>query len=515
MTKSKILALCVAILLTVSMIIIVISFKKAGNDVSFDLSVQQGSLSDIDGLKIHLEPNIKNLSWSGDISVSKQGISDNVSMFGPSISSDDDNYPSVYLRTLNTKPGNWKSEYEDKLKNMLNELLEENPSGGDISVPLSDYYPYVRFTLQGFVLTSKGFFSFDNYGTRDYSSLKAYFKDEKYFEDVIEPEIIAEEKMRELFKVRVPKDAMLDIRYGIDSRTDEMFYYLDNYSCLTNFNLHFSIDENSLIMWFKGACYDVSEMPDGYGIYILPYEEKRISKYENTLSFDFENVKNILPLNITDEILNVKVEKKYKELLIFTKEDETYRLYVLDTDNYSLKQTLEYNKSGKSIRGFEHEHYENGTHLVITGKTEFIDNEYHIITPPGILVIQRGSDGKYAEVFSNENFDFLYLGGEKLNISPRDFIMKDGKLLLCYETTGDITDRETGEIMHWQYNDHELRLYLLSETETLFCGKLTSSLMDANIGHYLNDTEKEKDLLIPYMDAIKSVYYNIPCLIWD
>lgn len=513
MTKSKILALCVAILLTVSMIIIVISFRKAGNDVSFDLSVQKGSLSDLDGLKIHLEPYIKNLNWSGDISVSKQGISDNVSMFGPSISSDDDNYPSVYLQTLNTSPGEWKSEYEDKLKNMLNELLKENPSGGDISVPLSDYYPYVRFTLQGFVLTSKGSFSFDNYGTRDYSSLKAYFKDEEYFEDVIEPEIITEEKMRELFKVRVPKDAMLDIRYGIDSRTDEMFYYLDNYSCLTNFNLHFSIDENSLIMWFNGANYDVSEMPYGYGLYVLPYKEKKISKYLNTLSFDFENVKNVLPLNISDKILNVKVEKKYKELLIFTKEDETYRLYVLDTDNYSLKQTLEYNKSGKSIRSFEHEHYENGTHLVITGKTEFINGEFVDTMSNGVLVIQRGTDGKYSEVFANDNFDVLDLG-EKYS-SLYDFIMKDEKLLLCFHTYGDNVDKETGEEMYWLYNDNGLQLYLLSETDTIFHGKLTSSLMDANIGHYLDYEEHVHNHLLSYDSATSPISYNIPCLIWE
>lgn len=514
MTKSKILTLCVTILLTVSMIIIVISFKKAGNDVSFNLSVQQGSLSDIDGLKIHLEPYVEELSWSGDISVSKQGISDNVSMFGPSIISDDNDYPLLYLQTLNTDPGNWKSENEDKLKNMLNELLKENPSGGDISVPLSDYYPYVRFTLQGYIRSSKGGFDFDNYGIRDYSNLKACFKKD-YFEDVIEPEYIAENKMRELFKVRVPQNAMLDIRYGIDSKTDEMFYYLDDHNYLSNFKLHFSIDENSLIMWFTGAYYDVSEMPGGYGIYILPYKGKKISKYLNLLSFDFENVKNILPLNITDEILNVKVEKKYKELLIFTKEDEAYRLYVLDTDSYSLKQTLEYNKFGKNIRRFEHEHYENGTHLVITGETEFINgDEYHIITSPGVLVIQRGSDGKYSEVFSNDTFDVIDPNGERLN-HIEDFLMKDGKLLLCFEKQEDNIDRETCEKMYSFNSDNELHLYLLSETETLFHGKLTSSLMDANIGHYLESTE---DLLHDnylYDSVTRPVSYNIPCLIWD
>lgn len=156
-------------------------------------------------------------------------------------------------------------------------------------------------------------------------------------------------KIRDYFKIPVLEEEYYEIfvkKYEADNMnadsgtnaTGSDHFNMTTFSALTDDACYFTFNAHSQ----EGKLMDVSELPDGYGIYRLPYEEDRHDQSgQKVYSVDADALEMVYPLDpeITPVCLCVNPEQT--KLLLHAVENGKYILTVIDLDTMTTLQKLE------------------------------------------------------------------------------------------------------------------------------------------------------------------------------
>lgn len=125
---------------------------------------------------------------------------------------------------------------------------------------------------------------------------------------------------------------------------------------------------------------DLSQVPGGFGIYRLPYGPDT----EEEWRLYTEDLAMVYPLDMDEEILNLRLSEDQDRLMVFRQKDGVYSMTVLDTATFQTLQTLEL------ARYPDEEH----SYALADLPTGFV----LACTPCGLTVIEEQPDGQYAVV---------------------------------------------------------------------------------------------------------------------
>lgn len=109
------------------------------------------------------------------------------------------------------------------------------------------------------------------------------------------------------------------------------------YSALTDDACYFTFDTHSS----EGRVVDTSEIPGGYGIYRLPYEEDRHDESgQKVCSVDVDGLEMVCPLDPEVELNGLTVNEKKDRLILRAVEDGEDVLTVIDLETFAVRQKL-------------------------------------------------------------------------------------------------------------------------------------------------------------------------------
>ena len=166
---------------------------------------------------------------------------------------------------------------------------------------------------------------------------------------VSESEVYIVQKLREYFRIPVLENEHLEIH--ISKRTDGTqgswgggtsqygdWYNLWSYSVLSNEACYFTFDT----LTNKGKTIDTSELPEGYGIYRLPYHIERDEQQRMVDSvIDVDHLEMVYPLTPGIEIAYLSLNTEQNCLYLHAVENGIYTITVIDISTMEAKQTLE------------------------------------------------------------------------------------------------------------------------------------------------------------------------------
>lgn len=317
-------------------------------------------------------------------------------------------------------------------------------------------------------------------------------------------------KLLSFLKIPVIKDEMVALRadFNVKTQTYDIssplytfstnLYETDNKSDSFSFNPQATADESNIYIWFynktsKGNTVDTSQIPGGYGIYMLPYKLSFSSLKKNgSCSFDFDKMKNIFSVDENAKILDVSVDMENRELLVYIRLEERTYLSVISLVDFQLKQTLEIRDVKASYIFPEHR---NGKELII----------YHSDVKAEVQVLKRDTDGKYSEVFYYQDID-----GSRYN-NVQDFDVKDGRLVLVSIEQdldfayNDYTEQYTYFHGNKDLFEERIVLSVISKEGLVFYGKITSNLQKSN-NNSIDYTYYEK--MLQHDEAINSPSFS-------
>ncbi len=139
----------------------------------------------------------------------------------------------------------------------------------------------------------------------------------------------------EVYEVTMDKDEDGNVIYAEVNMADNQDHFiLGTYSM---------ISDDACIFWFDNyfsdrGPIDTSEIPGGYGVYVLPFTMDPATS-ESTLHA--EDLKVFYPVNANQRILNVDLTKDQNNLLVHIAEDGRYKIAILDVKNGDLKQKID------------------------------------------------------------------------------------------------------------------------------------------------------------------------------
>lgn len=163
-----------------------------------------------------------------------------------------------------------------------------------------------------------------------------------------EEDIYALKKLQDYFKIPV----LPDERYEIGIEKDENgrivgthsgsaekgdAYYIITYSVLTDSACYFTFNTHSQ----EDKVMDTSELPDGYGIYRLPYEDDKYDERNQlTCGVNPDALRMVYPLSPEISVVSLNLNPEKTRLLLHTVENEKYVLTVIDINTMTEVQRL-------------------------------------------------------------------------------------------------------------------------------------------------------------------------------
>ena len=181
-------------------------------------------------------------------------------------------------------------------------------------------------------------------------------------------ELYAMAKLRDYFKIPVLEDERISISIGRNvngkvrssgSGTNADSFYLQTYNVLTDDACYFTINTHNS----GGLVVDTGEIPGGYGIYRLPYEEDRHDESgQKVCGVDVDALEMVYPLDPEIELLSLSVNEEQTRLLLYAEEDGAYVLTVIDLETMDTLQKL---KIADRTENSWWERYDEGDFTVI------------------------------------------------------------------------------------------------------------------------------------------------------
>lgn len=511
MSKAKLTATIYAAFIAIVMSILLITFYRSGNNVSYELKVKEGNISEIDGLQLELFPSLQHyVGWKEKIIFTGSDYSSDSSMYFSQESIVEwEGYirynNSTYLDDFSI----WMprtAEFTEKVHN----LIAKNGGKSEASVPiceLLDYYPFLFQAAIGgctkdnsifneATMSVKYPFNSDYYyiGFEPEQTHGYYSRNYSYLLDVNNQskQAVNYRKLFDFLKIPVINNQMVTLSAEWDSETStydvkqtSAYSYTDTDGDKDYFTLYLNAtaDQNNIYFWFsnktlKGNLVDTSLIPGGYGIYVLPYKKTYKNKKPIDCSFDFDNLRNICPIDEKAKIEDVNLDLEYGELLVYSTLEGKLRLCVLSTEGFEKKQEFEIpNPDNLPYISFIHK---KGKELIYFFDLRNEPNE-------NLVALKRDANGKYSEVFHNFHNAVV---NSSINsfYAIQDFDVKDGRLVLLsiVDDCEYAYSEETEDIVciHGDENLYEERIdisVISPEGNQIFFASMKPNLQKSNL----------------------------------
>jgi len=112
--------------------------------------------------------------------------------------------------------------------------------------------------------------------------------------------------------------------------------WLDN--IVTSDACYFTFDPHSS----DGNLVDLSHLPDGFGIFRLPYRDAQEEGWPRTISvLDYEALDMVYPLDPEAYLFSMHTDAEETQLILHTLENDRYMLTVIDLDTMATLQKLD------------------------------------------------------------------------------------------------------------------------------------------------------------------------------
>ncbi len=266
--------------------------------------------------------------------------------------------------------------------------------------------------------------------------------------------------LREYFRIPVLEDETIVLNLGknesgnvanFGSRsTDSDAFYMNVTSLATDNACYFTFGTRTQ----EGKVIDTSHLPEGYGIFCLPYEQNRKSAEGfDIISAKVDEFDLCYPLEPGVGIAFLHTDAAQEVLFLHTVEDDGYYLTVIDIATMAARQKLCLYASDEIKTGFQL--FEQDDFFAIYSRGENF-----------LIVVERLADGSYATAFTCP----ISPEGEELpytlsNPAALDF---DGKKLIAaaYPYDDVFGFRDTCNLL----------LSVYDKTGMLYCGQHKNSL---------------------------------------
>ncbi len=198
-----------------------------------------------------------------------------------------------------------------------------------------------------------------------------------------------------------------------EETSDSFDFYMEG--CITDSNVFLSFDNKTL----NGKIIDTTNIPCGYGIYCIPYTET-----ENSVIFDFENIKNVYPVDEKNGIYEIHFSENKENLYIMTRENNKSFMTVIDTVTFEKKFRLEISSFEK---GYSYVNRIGENFILYSTYDELADKNYYTV-----VSINENEEYKneftvlteYMGDIAKWNGEYLYLANTEYdvyNIHPCGF----------------------------------------------------------------------------------------------
>lgn len=165
----------------------------------------------------------------------------------------------------------------------------------------------------------------------------------------------------ETYRITIRKDKEGKIMSHGGGNTNSDFFYMYTYNKMTDNACYFTFETHTQ----EGKIVDTSHLPDGYGIYCLPYEMKQVYRNGNPKAvIDTEGFEMIYSLNPEIRVASIETNEDQSKLLLHAIEDEIYSITVIDIATREMVQKLEIGEWKEDQSGWYL--YDEGNFMVIT-----------------------------------------------------------------------------------------------------------------------------------------------------
>lgn len=249
-------------------------------------------------------------------------------------------------------------------------------------------------------------------------------------------------KFNSFFKIPIVKGSALDISIYLDNNRNVIQRSSAEADTGNNFGMYVknvNTDSKSFFTFINrtesGKIADTSLIDGGYGVYCLPFSET-----ENSVIFEFDNFKNVFPVNEENEIYEMSLNDNNTELYIMTKEDKNSVLTIIDTQTYKEKERITVSE-GKNRYSFIYQI--SDSFILFSSYDEKEGQDYYTVisrdkdgrlkkemTVP--VVINANTDSQIGSYY-NSTFATAQWDGEKLYICNelQDYITDETKMINC------------------------------------------------------------------------------------
>ena len=344
-------------------------------------------------------------------------------------------------------------EPQDGLWGAYKELFDKTEPGqeGEVDVRLKDYmshypisidldFPNVRFSTS----TRDGLEKLDELDAPPGS------------------EVYAIQRLRDYFKIPVLEDEHLNIHvrkredgtqsnWGGGTSQYGDGYQMWDYSVLTDDACYFTIET----LTNHGKTVDTSELPDGYGIYRLPYHMEYNEGQKEVTVIDADNLEMVYPLVPGIDIAYLSLNTAQTCLYLHTVEDGTYFITVIDLSSMEQMQKLELI------------HFDDEPYWTIVDQDDFIVIEFNNTLE--LAVISKIESGEltleYICPMRPEGVDTFFLYNTAVDFDGERLVMAQ-QLEIEFSNEPDYRDRTSCGLQVMVYEKDGLA----------FMGEYTSSL---------------------------------------
>ncbi len=153
------------------------------------------------------------------------------------------------------------------------------------------------------------------------------------FQEYFKIPILEEEKFR--ISVRKSEEGRIESTGGGSANSDS--YYMSVYSKVTENACYFTIGTRTQ----EGKVIDTSHLPEGYGIYCLPYEKGHIENGNRVGGVDIDSLEMVYPLESGIRIASIETNEDETKLLLHAIENDKYNITVIDIETMETLQKLE------------------------------------------------------------------------------------------------------------------------------------------------------------------------------
>lgn len=283
-------------------------------------------------------------------------------------------------------------------------------------------------------------------------------------------------KLREYFRIPVLETEQYDIHIekysqssihswggGTAAAPESDRYNMSTRNTYTDDACYFTIESHS----YNGNLVDLSLLPDGYGLYRLPYGKPRTDeKGVELCGVDVDALEMVYPLNPEIELLGLDVSADQTELLLHAVENGVYSMTVIDLATMETRQILKIADCPEGSAGWQL--FNEGDFLLVTlsytQRLALIDKD-----ESGQYVLRHCWDKQPEEL---DTLPLAILSGKGyLNATVLDY---DGKCLVMAEPLQNRRYELDDKLYKEEICGFLLAVY--DESGLAYCGEYVSSL---------------------------------------